>query len=129
MKHGEGTYNYQNKDTYSGQWMFNKKNGQGSYEYFATKQKLLGTWKDNKIVQGKWIFPNNSYYQGQFKDNKPNGEGFWNLRNGNKVEGSYKQTVVPNEDPDDQRINLKLDWQGKVGLGQTAFQVNKHEIF
>lgn len=96
MKHGEGTYHFQNKDVYSGQWMFNKKNGQGVYEYFATNQKLMGTWKDNKIIEGKWIFPNGSYYSGQFKDNKPHGEGSWFLRNGNKIPGNYKQTVIPN---------------------------------
>jgi|JI10StandDraft_1071094.scaffolds.fasta_scaffold869331_1 hypothetical protein len=50
LKHGEGTYQYQNKDVYSGQWMFNQKNGQGTYEYFTSKQKIMGTWKDNKIV-------------------------------------------------------------------------------
>lgn len=66
---------------------------------------------------------------GKFKDNKPNGEGSWFLKNGNKVAGSFKQTVIPNEDPDDQKINMKLNWQGKVGLGESAFEVNKHEIF
>ncbi len=45
MKHGEGTYNYLNKDTYSGQWLFNKKQGQGCYTYNSTNQKLMGTWK------------------------------------------------------------------------------------
>jgi hypothetical protein len=38
------------------------------------------------------------------------------LKNGNKLIGGYKQTVIPNEDPEDQKINVKLDWQAYVGL-------------
>lgn len=30
--------------------MFNKKNGKGVYEYALNKQKIMGTWKDNKVV-------------------------------------------------------------------------------
>lgn len=126
MKHGEGTYQYKNGDTYAGQWMFGKKNGQGVYTYAATKMKLMGAWKDNKIVQGKWIFPNGSHYAGTFKDNKPTGAGLWSLKNGNKLPGQFKQTVIPNEDPDDQRVNIKLDWQSTVGLVKSAEEVNKH---
>jgi hypothetical protein len=44
--------------------MFNKKNGQGVYIYAASKMKLTGTWKDNKIASGKWIFQNGSFYLG-----------------------------------------------------------------
>lgn len=87
---------YQNKDSYAGHWKFGKKNGQGVYTYAATNMKLTGTWKDNKIVEGRWVFQNGSYYQGEFKDNKPNGAGTWHLQNGNKLEGGYKQTVIPN---------------------------------
>ena len=57
---------------------------------------------------------------GEFKDNKPNGNGKWVLKNGNQISGGYKQTVIPNEDPEDQRVNVKLDWQAKVGLLEAA---------
>jgi len=50
VKHGEGTYNYQNKDTFAGTWVFGKKNGQGTYTYAATDMKLVGAWKDDKIT-------------------------------------------------------------------------------
>lgn len=109
--------------------MFGKKNGKGVYTYAATGMKLIGTWKDDKIVEGKWIFPNGSYYLGQFKNNKPSGEGTWYLNNGNTLSGEYKQTVIPNEDPDDTRVNMKLDWQSNAGLATSASKVNKHEIF
>lgn len=48
------------------------------------------------------------------------------MKNGNQISGSYKQTVIPNEDPEDQKINIKLDWQAKVGLLEAASEVNKH---
>lgn len=98
-------------------WLFGLKSGNGTYTYATTGYKLIGTFKDNKLVSGKWVFPNGSFYVGEFKDNKPSGQGNWNLNNGNTLSGEYKQTVVPNEDPDDQRVNIKLDWQSAVGLG------------
>jgi hypothetical protein len=33
IKHGEGTYVYANKDSYSGWWTFGKKHGHGTYTY------------------------------------------------------------------------------------------------
>jgi radial spoke head protein 1 len=50
VKHGEGTYLYQNKDTYSGWWQFGKKKGKGTYTYANSGMKLIGIWDDNKIV-------------------------------------------------------------------------------
>lgn len=43
-KHGEGTYSYKNKDTYSGFWQFGKKKGKGTYIYASTGMKLVGEW-------------------------------------------------------------------------------------
>lgn len=76
---------YQNKDTYSGWWQFGKKKGNGTYTYAATGMKLIGTWEENKIIEGKWIFPNGTFYSGQFKDNKPNGDGVWSINTGNNL--------------------------------------------
>ena len=67
-------------------------------------------------MKGKWIFPNSTYYEGGFTNNKPNGKGVWVFANGNKVNGSYKQTVIPNEDPDDKKVNIKLEYQSDVGI-------------
>ena len=66
---------------------------------------------------------------GDFKDNKPHGKGRWYLKNGNQIAGNYKQTVTPNEDPEDTRVNIKLDWQAGVGLADSAVHINKHEQF
>jgi hypothetical protein len=109
--------------------MFGKKHGHGTYTYNETGTKLVGTWADNQIVAGRWVFPNGTYYEGSFANNKPNGQGIWNFTNGNQVGGDYKQTIIPNEDPEDKKVNLKLEWQSAVGISESAWQVNAHEIF
>lgn len=129
VKHGEGTYSYPNGDCYSGWWQFGKKHGQGTYTYKDTGAKLAGQWADNQIVKGTWQFPNGTLYQGDFANNKPNGVGVWKFPNGNSVPGTYKQTVIPNEDPDDKKLNIKLEYQSEVGISGAAWQVNAHEIF
>lgn len=110
--------------------MFGKKHGHGTYIYHETGNKLVGEWADNQFVKGRWIFPDNgTYYDGSFTNNKPNGEGVWNFSNGNSAAGTYKQTIIPNEDPEDKKINMKLDYQSNVGISESAWQVNAHEIF
>lgn len=52
--------------------------------------KLVGEWKDNKFVNGKWVLPNGTQYQGQFENNKPNNNGTFYFKNGNHVQGTYK---------------------------------------
>lgn len=112
-----------------GWWMFGKKHGTGIYTYKDTDAKLSGEWADNQIVKGKWQFPNGTIYEGAFTNNKPNGQGLWRFSNGNQVAGSYNQTIIPNEDPDDKKLNIKLDYQSDVGISTSAWQVNAHEIF
>lgn len=80
-------------------------------------------------MKGKWVFPNGTYYEGAFTNNKPSGDGVWHFYNGNVVPGNYKQTVIPNEDPDDKKVNIKLDYQSNVGISESAWQINAHEIF
>jgi radial spoke head protein 1 len=99
LKHGEGTYTYANKDSYSGWWQFGKKHGRGNYTYSDTGMRLVGEWKDNKLVKGRWIFPNGTYYEGEFENNKPTKTGTWYFKDGNNLQGNYNQTIIPNEDP------------------------------
>jgi hypothetical protein len=68
----------------------------------------VGEWAENQIAKGIWLFNNGTYYEGSFSNNKPNGEGIWHFSNGNTVPGQYKQAVIPNEDPDDKKVNIKL---------------------
>lgn len=109
--------------------MFGKKHGQGTYVYKETGAKLTGDWADNQFVRGRWQFPNGTIYEGSFSNNKPDGDGTWFFSNGNSINGSYKQTIIPNEDPDDKKLNIKLEYQSNVGISESAWQVNAHEIF
>ena len=53
-----------------------------------TKAKYVGQWVGNKKEgQGKQIWPNGSSYEGQWKDNLPNGYGIFIKENGDKLEG------------------------------------------
>jgi len=78
------------------------------------------------MTEGRWIFPNGTYYEGAFINNKPTESGTWHFNNGNQLEGNYKQTIIPNEDPDDKKLNIKLDWESKVGISRSSWQVNAH---
>jgi radial spoke head protein 1 len=89
----------------------------------------VGEWADNQFVKGRWFFPNGTFYEGTFNNNKPSGDGVWHFYNGNQLAGNYKQTVIPNEDPDDKKVNIKLDYQSNVGISEAAWQINAHEIF
>lgn len=53
--------------------------------------QLFGSWKDNEIVDGRWVFPNGTYYEGGFANCKPNGKGKWVFKDGNVVTGFFKQ--------------------------------------
>jgi radial spoke head protein 1 len=128
-KHGEGSYTYANGDVYSGWWMFGKKHGIGTYIWKDTGMRAVGTWEENRIVKGRWILPNGTYWEGAFKNNKPEGRGVWHFKNGNVLEGAFSQTVIPNEDPEDQRVNLNIEWQSTFDLYGAASQVNLHEAF
>lgn len=98
-RHGEGIFTYPNKDVYSGWWAFGLKAGNGTYIFADTGMRLVGDWKENKFVSGKWVLPNGTVFEGSFENNKPSGEGTFYFKNGNNVVGTYKQTIIPNDDP------------------------------
>ncbi|KAM3137522.1 hypothetical protein pb186bvf_010312 [Paramecium bursaria] len=129
QRHGEGIFTYVNKDVYSGWWAFGKKDGKGTYVYADTGARLVGDWKENKIVKGKWILPNGTFFEGIFENNKPNNQGTFYFKNGNTVTGNYKQTIIPNDDPDDKKLNIDMKWQSKGYLFQSAVLINSHENF
>lgn len=98
---------YANKDVYSGNWKDGKKNGQGTYIFFATGMKYVGQWAGGEMVSGQWKYPNGTYFEGSFGFNKPKGKGLWKFENGNNVEGEYTQTRRADVDGDD----IKLTWK------------------
>lgn len=44
MKQGKGKYFYINGNVFDGDWINDKKNGDGTYTYFSTGEKYVGKW-------------------------------------------------------------------------------------
>ena len=91
-RHGEGVMSYTNKDLYSGNWSCGQKDGKGTYTFAATNEKYVGKYMKGQMVSGEWRQCNGDCFQGNFDNNKPKGAGLWSFKNGNKVNGVYKQT-------------------------------------
>ena len=116
---GQGLFMYPNKDRYSGEWKNGLKHGKGTYIFQEPFLKMAGNWFEGKLLTGQWIANSGSVYTGEFENNKPNGCGEWNLVNGNKVTGEYKQEIqerIATEDPENPvdpftGMRLKLTWK------------------
>ena len=98
---------YHNKDVYSGQWKFGKKDGKGTYIFFETGMKFVGTFKGGNFVHGQWQYQNGSYFEGNYDNNQPKGVGQWHFANGNVIEGLYTQIKRADVDQDE----IKLAWK------------------
>ena len=59
--------------TLSGQWAEiwaeGKKEGQGTYIFFETGMKYVGTFKAGQMVKGQWLYKNGSCFEGNFDNN------------------------------------------------------------
>lgn len=80
-------------------------------------------------MKGRWVLPNGTFYEGEFENNKPNKVGTWQFKNGNTISGTYKQNIIPNEDPDDKKLNIDMKWSSNGYLYQNAHSINRHEDF
>lgn len=69
LKHGYGTYWYQNGDIYEGQWRNGIKEGLGYYTYVDTGLKYMGTWKEGKMEGPGQLLANHYRYHGVWKNN------------------------------------------------------------
>ena len=87
-KHGMGTMTYPDGGKYNGSWENDKKHG--SYYYASNKSQLVGEWKDNKYVKGKWVHKDNTSYHSSFDNNLPVGNGiYYFAKSGNQMDGTY----------------------------------------
>ena len=80
---------YTSQDVYSGSWKLGKKDGQGTYIFFQTGMKYVGSFRNGQMVKGKWLYQNGAFFEGNFDKNQPKGSGTWNFPNGNVVKGDY----------------------------------------
>lgn len=88
LKHGAGVFMSQNNglETYTGNWVMNKRTGIGSQKY-ADGSEYSGNWLDDrKHGQGKLVLADRTTYQGAWRFDQINGTGVLKLA-GDK--GSY----------------------------------------
>jgi len=91
---GEGTEYYADtKATYVGLFVKGEKHGEGTLE-LADKTKYKGAFKNNNIEgHGIFTWPDGREYNGNWKDNKMNGHGIYSWLDGRKYEGEYKNDI------------------------------------
>ena len=65
-----------------------------------------------QMISGKWQYVNGTFFQGNFDNNKPKGLGEWSFKNGNKVQGVYKQTRKADNSGDD----ITLTWNTSTDI-------------
>lgn len=93
-KDGKAKVTYPNGDIFTGSFVNNLKNGEGSYVYNETKAKYCGMWKDGmKEGTGKFEYPDGSLYQGNWSENKRNGKGSYYFPNGDVYCGNWKDGI------------------------------------
>jgi len=99
---GLGTYTFLNGGKYEGQFKDGKFEGQGtlyfSYVERAEKQKVVGTFRNNQVVEGTLIYTDGRKYEGQFKDGKFEGQGTFTFADGSGWSGQYKGGILIKEE-------------------------------
>jgi len=92
---GQGTYNWTDDGQYVGNWKNDRMHGLGIRTWKDGRQ-YLGNWKGGKMRgQGTHIWANEDKYVGNWKDNKMNGQGIYTWADsgqygGNWYDGNWK---------------------------------------
>ena len=71
MKHGQGTFRWENGMSYEGDWRDNKRNGHGKF-----------TWPNKQVFEGEWI------------NDRRNGAGKLHMPDGSWMEGTWTNDVL-----------------------------------
>jgi predicted Ser/Thr protein kinase len=96
MRHGQGTYHYENGERYEGEFSCGMKHGQGVF-YFNSKlgrgsfDVYTGEFKKGlRCGKGEVKFANGNVYIGEFANDKRNGHGVFIWVSGNRYEGQFR---------------------------------------
>jgi hypothetical protein len=101
-KDGHGTYDYDDKHSYEGEWKGGLKHGQGRQEY-ADGSSYEGEFDNDRFHgQGRWTYAHPSgeedggFYAGQWEDNKQHGKGLMmeGGEKGHAFTGVWKEGVM-----------------------------------
>ena len=90
MYHGTGTYTWDNRDKYVGEWKKGMRHGTGTLTY-VNGDEYVGEWKDDKKNgKGTFIFTNNgNKYEGEFIKDMIHGKGTFTWENGDMYKGEW----------------------------------------
>jgi len=80
-----GVVKYKSGSKYDGEWVDNKRHGQGTY-YYAKGNKYIGSWLDGKRNgRGTFMFANGDQYVGDFQNSAFHGNAIFTFASsGNK---------------------------------------------
>ncbi len=87
LKHGEGTYAWENGDRYQGHFANDRPDGRGRYQ-FSNGDAYEGEVKMGVIVgRGSYVAKNGDVFDGSFSNGKPHGVGIYRYASGDRYEG------------------------------------------
>lgn len=90
-RHGQGTYTYDNGDTYEGTFLNNARTGRGKYK-FASGTIYSGDFLDGRFQgEGQMSYSSGASYRGGFKGGEFDGIGRMQHANGVVYEGSWTE--------------------------------------
>jgi hypothetical protein len=91
LKHGAGTYVWDNGDRYDGSFGQDRPDGRGKY-HFANGDTYEGEVKAGVIVgRGSYATKGGDTFEGSFVGGKPHGVGVYTFANGDRYEGEMDQ--------------------------------------
>jgi hypothetical protein len=89
-ENGQGSYLFNDGDTYYGGWKNKKMNGRGTYVW-KDGSKYIGMWVDDlRNGYGQYIDSNNNVFEGEWKNGMQNGRGEYRGQDGTMWRGEWK---------------------------------------
>jgi len=89
-RNGKGTLLYPNGDSYCGQWVGGQREGHGIYSFHHDRSQLVGQWKADRFVAGKWRHRDGTQFVGTFEHGTPDGRGTFTFCSGNHCHGVFR---------------------------------------
>ena len=90
LKHGSGTYVWENGDRYEGEFLEDRPSGKGKYR-FASGDTYEGEVKAGVIVgRGTSVTKGGDTFEGSFVGGKPHGVGVYRFASGDRYEGEMQ---------------------------------------
>ena len=88
-RNGQGSCTWLNGEKYTGEWVDDMRNGQGTH-IWPNGQTYTGAWvNDKRNGQGSCTWPNGENYTGDWIGDQRNGHGIHTWPNGEKYDGAW----------------------------------------